>query len=375
MAEEFGTVPSREGGTELALPRTEPHRGPAPRQAVFYNPAMALDRDIGVAFANALADRRGAPIRGWEMLSATGVRGLRMANESGLFSFLLQTEAHPEAAAVLEVNAERFRARGVLARAGDAREVPPEAPFDYVDLDPYGTPVPFLATALGALAPGGILAVTATDMMVLAGVQPKVCALRYGARPVRGRLGPEGGLRILIKHVAEVARARGRVLRPLLGYLHDHHVRAYVEIAPQLPTTGPDPISMIDPASWAGPSLGSSGPVGPMWVGPLFDAALVRSLRAPAHAERPREIAAFLARLAEEAEVDRPFYYECNELARALGLARPPSYAAMRDGLIEAGARCARTHARSGAFRSDAPRALVERVAAEAGARPPGPSD
>ncbi|NNN17435.1 MAG: hypothetical protein HKL79_03635 [Thermoplasmata archaeon] len=375
MAEEFGTFPSREGGTELALPPTEPHRGPAPRQAVFYNPAMALDRDIGVAFANALADRRGAPMRGWEMLSATGVRGLRMANESDLFSFLLQTEAHPEAAAVLEENAERFGARGVLARAGDARELPPEAPFDYVDLDPYGSPLPFLATALGALAPGGILAVTATDMMVLAGVQPKVCALRYGARPVRGRLGPEGGLRILIQHLAELARARGRVLRPLLGYLHDHHVRAYVEIAPRLPTTGPDPISVIDPTSWTGPSLGSSGPVGPMWVGPLFDVSLVRSLRAPAHAERPREIAAFLARLAEEAEVDRPFYFECNELARALGLARPPSYAAMRDGLIAAGARCARTHARSGAFRSDAPRALVERVAAQASARAPGPSD
>ncbi len=365
---------SREGGTDLALPLTAPRRGPAPRQAVFYNPAMALDRDIGVAFANALAVRRGTPMRGWEMLSATGVRGLSMANESGLFSFLLQTEAHPEAAVVLGMNAEQFRSRGVLARAGDAREIPPEAPFDYVDLDPYGTPVPFLATALGSLAPGGVLAVTATDMMVLAGVQPKVCALRYGAHPVRGRLGPEGGLRILLKHLSEAARARGRVLHPLLCYLHDHHVRAYVEIAPRLPTTGPDPISLIDPASWTGPSLGSSGPVGPMWVGALFDAPLVRSMRAPARAERPREIAGFLARLAEEAEVDRPFYYECNELARALGLAQPPPYVAMHDGLIEAGARCARTHARSGAFRSDAPRSTVERVATQVRARVPEPA-
>jgi tRNA (guanine26-N2/guanine27-N2)-dimethyltransferase len=297
-----------------------------------------------------------------------------MVHESELFSFLLQTEAHPEAALVLVANAERFRSRGVVARAGDARVIPPEAPFDYVDLDPYGTPVPFLVTALGALAPGGVLAVTATDMMVLAGVQPKVCGLRYGARPVRGRLGPEGGLRILLKHLAEAARARGRVLHPLLCYVHDHHVRAYVEIAPSVPTTGPDPIAMIDPAAWTGPSLGSSGPVGPMWLGPLFDAALVRSMRAPARAERPREITGFLERLAEEADVDRPFYYECNELARAMGLAQPPSYAAMRDGLVAVGARCARTHARSGAFRSDAPRATVERVAIDAGTRIAGPT-
>lgn len=369
--EEFGTVPSREGGTELALPATEIHRGPAPRRAVFYNPAMALDRDIGVAFANALAARRGGSLRGWEMLAATGVRGLRMVNESELFSFLLQTEAHPEAAAVLQANAARFHPRGVIARAADARAVPREAPFDYVDLDPYGTPVPFLSTALDSLAPGGVLAITATDMMVLAGVQPKGCTLRYGARPVRGRLGPEGGLRILMKYVAQAARDRGRVMHPLLCYLHDHHVRAYVELSPKLAASPPDPIAPIDPTAWDGPTLGSTGAVGPLWIGPLFDAPLIRSMRAPEHADRPREAAGFLARLGEEAEVDRPFFYECNELARSVGLDRPPSYLAMRAGLTAEGALCARTHARSGAFRTGAPRSLVERVAADAATHGP----
>ncbi len=372
MTEEWGVVPSREGGTDLALPVTVPHRGPAPRRAVFYNPAMAFDRDIGVAFAQALRGRRDAPLHGWEMLAATGVRGLRMVNESDLFATLLQTEAHPEAFAVLHMNAEPFHDRGVTCREADARELPAEGPFDYVDLDPYGTPVPFLASALRALRPGGVLAVTATDMMVLAGVQPKVCVLRYGAQPVRGRLGPEGGLRVLMKHVAETARAQDRVLRPLLCYVHDHHVRAYVEIAPKLPTTGPDPIATIDAASWTGPALGGLGHLGPMWLGPLFDAGLVRSMRAPERAERFRETAGFLSRLGEESEVDRPFYYECNELAKALGLARPPSFLAMQEGLTGAGSRSARTHARAGAFRTDAPRAVVETVALRVAGPSPG---
>ncbi|MGD0718666.1 MAG: hypothetical protein ABSA15_03700 [Thermoplasmata archaeon] len=372
MAEEFGVVPSREGGTDLALPVTVPRRGPAPRRAVFYNPAMAFDRDVGVALAHALRARQDSPLRGWEMLAATGVRGLRMVNESGLFASLLQTEAHPEAFAVLHMNAEPFHDRGVTVREADARELPAEAPFDYVDLDPYGTPVPFLASALHALRPGGVLAVTATDMMVLAGVQPKVCVVRYGAQPVRGRLGPEGGLRILMKHVAEAARARGRVLRPLLCYVHDHHVRAYVEIAPKLPSSAPDPIAAIDAASWTGPALGSPGRLGPMWLGPLFDAELVRSMRAPEHAERSRETVGFLGRLREEVEVDRPFYYECNELARALGLARPPSFLAMQEGLARAGARSARTHARAGAFRTDAGRSVVEGVALRTDVPDPG---
>ena len=44
--------------------------------------------------------------------------------------------------------------------------------FSVVDLDPYGTAVPFLESALGALADGGLLAVTFTDMAVLCARNP-----------------------------------------------------------------------------------------------------------------------------------------------------------------------------------------------------------
>jgi tRNA (guanine26-N2/guanine27-N2)-dimethyltransferase len=39
--------------------------------------------------------------------------------------------------------------------------------FDVIDLDPYGTAVPFLESTLNALADGGLIAVTFTDMAVL----------------------------------------------------------------------------------------------------------------------------------------------------------------------------------------------------------------
>ena len=41
--------------------------------------------------------------------------------------------------------------------------------FDCIDLDPYGSAVPFLDAAIGAVADGGLLCVTCTDMAVLAG--------------------------------------------------------------------------------------------------------------------------------------------------------------------------------------------------------------
>ena len=58
--------------------------------------------------------------------------------------------------------------------------------YDYVDLDPFGTPVEFIPAALQALKRNGILAITATDTAPLAGTQAKKCVRRYGADAVPG---------------------------------------------------------------------------------------------------------------------------------------------------------------------------------------------
>jgi len=367
-------VLGREGSTALDLPPSAGERGPGRRRPVFYNRAMATDRDIGVALANAIARSDGpGRLRGWEMLAATGVRGLRVLHESPLESSLLLTERDPEAFRVLEANAQRYRALGASARLYDARSAVEGGPFDLVDLDPYGTPAPFLPAALDALAPGGLLAVTATDMRVLAGVEHRACELRYAARPVRGRLGPEGGLRILLAWIDRAAAERGRRIRPIAAYVRDHHVRAYLRLEAD-DDRSPRPIELLQVDQFSGPRLPGDGPYGPLWVGPLFDPAVVRSLECPTTAEHPAETDRFLARLREEAGVDAPFYYEPNELARALRLERPPPVAELLNRLQDEGWAVARSHARPGALRTPAPRTVVEAAAAQASPRTTGSS-
>jgi tRNA (guanine26-N2/guanine27-N2)-dimethyltransferase len=325
---------------------------------------MAGDRDLAVALLRSYSAARPRPRTGWEMTAATGVRGLRLLEEAGPFDAFTLTEANPEAARVLSENARaRPEARAVCS---DARHPPDGAPFDYVDLDPYGSPVPFLSAALEAVRPGGLLAVTATDMMVLAGVQPGACERRYGARPIRGRLGPEGGLRILLAYLARTAREHGRDIRPVMCYVRDHHVRASVEV--REPGPGPDPVGRIDPAAWSGPFVGEHGPYGPLWLGPLFDRELVLTLRVPPTAARPREVEGFLDRVRDEVQADVPFYYEANTLAAALDLPQPPPLASLLGALRDEGHRAGRTHARPEGFRTDAPRTTVEALARRLGA-------
>ena len=353
----------QEGGTTLYLPRVANARGPARRARVFYNPVMAFDRDLNVAFARAIGATGRTDLAGWEMLGATGVRGLRLAHETELLGTLLITEREAEAVGVIERNVEELHLPRVRARPADARVPPPEGPFDYVDLDPYGSPLPYLDAMFRSVRLPAVVAVTATDLMVLAGIVRGACEARYGARPLHGRLAPEGGLRILIATLAREARAHHATLTPLLSYVHDHHVRTYAELVPSEGARTTDPVASVDPATWTGPPLGAKGPYGPFWVGPLFDRRVVDRLQVPPSPARPKEIHSWVERFRAEAEVDQAFFYEPNEIARTLHLTEPPPLEALLAGLRARGTKAARAHPQASALRTDAPRTMVEAVA------------
>ncbi len=326
---------------------------------MFYNPGMAWDRDLGVAFVRAWAPGGAHDRTGWDVTAATGVRGLRLFGETAAFSAFTLTESNERAFTVLAANAARTP--GTRAIRADAREPPPPGSFEYVDLDPYGSPLPFLDGALRATATGGVLAVTATDLPVLAGAQAAATLRRYGARPVRGRLGPEGGLRILLMRLALDARRAGRSVRPLLAYVRGHYVRVYVLL--EAGGDRPDPVGTIEDGAWTGPPLGPEPRYGPLWLGPLADPAVVARMEPAEPAGRGAEVAGFLGRYREELEVPAPFYYEPNSLAARLGLRQPPSVERLREALAANGFRAARTHVRSEGLRTDAPRSDVDRIA------------
>lgn len=324
---------------------------------------MALDRDIGVAVLSAWRSEGHAPVRAWEMLAATGVRGLRLLTESGALASLDATEAHPEAEAVLARNCARQGVPPARAHLADARSGAPAGPYGYVELDPYGSPLEFLPAALGALAEGGLLGVTATDLMVLAGAQPEACRRRYGANPVRGWLGPEGGLRILLATLTRAAADRGLAARVRLAYVLGHHLRAFVQLLPS-PAPPPLPIGLlpVDPVS--APPLGGPPPFGPLWTGPILDPDLLGRLRPPGAAQEPSAFAHLLDRWRGEAEVPVPFAYEPNRVAAAAGLSSPPSLARLLDELRRRGFLAARSHLTASAFRTTAPAAEVRAAAA-----------
>jgi len=53
--------------------------------------------------------------------------------------------------------------------------------FDFIDLDPYGSGIPFMDSALNLIYDGGLIGVTFTDLAVLCGKRSPVCFYKYGS--------------------------------------------------------------------------------------------------------------------------------------------------------------------------------------------------
>ena len=112
-------------------------------------------------------------VRILEALSATGLRSIRYAKEIKGVKEIVANDISKRAVASIERNINANKVSDlVTASHSDATMImynnrKKENRFDVVDLDPYGSPTPFLDGAVQSVAEGGLLCVTATDLAVL----------------------------------------------------------------------------------------------------------------------------------------------------------------------------------------------------------------
>lgn len=206
---------------------------------VFYNPAQVVNRDLSVLILRWLQrERRNAPLRILEALSATGLRAVRYAAEVPNVVRVLANDLDPAAVQTIARNIAHNGdsvASIVKPNCGDAISVmtaarAAEEQYDVIDLDPYGGASPFLDSAVQAVKNGGILAVTCTDLAVLCGNSPETCFARYGATPLKGPCSHEMAIRIVLFAINAAANRHGRAIEVVFCCKIDFYVRLFVRI-------------------------------------------------------------------------------------------------------------------------------------------------
>ncbi len=280
-----------EGRTSLYVPSVSLRMSEPPTAPVFFNPAGRLNRDVSVGITEAVTGRTFC-----DSLAGVGARGLRVANESSRKLHVTIVDFNPLALKVAEKSARDNSLFGscefvksetnafLFSRFGrDSR-------FDFVDVDPFGSPISYVQGAFNAAADGGIVSLTATDTAVLSGVHPGVARRRYLSQPLKNEFKHETGLRILLNACRLIAAMNDIGLEPIAAHSNLHYLRVYVRVAvgPARAESSERYEGFVASCDRCGERFASITPVsrcercgakvvcaGPLWTGPVTDPEVI----------------------------------------------------------------------------------------------------
>lgn len=206
---------------------------------VFYNPRMIENRDICVALLREELSRGGSTAI-VDPLAATGVRGIRIALEAGVprGTGIYMGDLSLDAVRIMELNVKLNNlGEDVVVVHADANELMYRlarregVALGYIDVDPFGSPTPFINAAVDSVKRYGVVALTATDLAVLEGRYRSKLLRRYGVVGSKVLQSKDVAVRALLSFVARTAAVYDRYIEPLLSYVTSHYVRIYSRVS------------------------------------------------------------------------------------------------------------------------------------------------
>ncbi len=245
-----------------------------------------------------------------------------------------------------------------------------------IDIDPFGSPIPFIDSALELVANHGVIAVTATDTAPLSGTHLHALRRKYDVLPGRTSWEKEQALRILIGYLIRRAAAKDIALHVLLAYYADHYVRAYLRVTRGAKRANKS-LATLAYANWC-PTCGyveySEKPIprcnychsrtisiGPVYSGPLCDKDLLGILAKEAEKAtwlteyaRAKQLLELLSR---ECDIVKP-YYRIDKLCSYLKTNMPKINRLVKT-LEQKGYSATRTHFDPRAIKTSAPHQIV----------------
>ncbi|WP_148688441.1 hypothetical protein [Methanopyrus sp. SNP6] len=344
-----------EGRTLLKVPKT---RGqPSSRDPVFYNPAMQLSRDLTVS---SLVQYD--PKIVCDPLAGVGARGIRIAVELNPEVTVLN-DLNPRAVELIEENVRLNDVEDVCrVENRDANALMHEdelsGRFDYVDIDPFGPPVPFLDAAVRTVRNRGVIGVSATDVSALAGRYPSSARRKYWVEVERVEFYQEVAIRTLISYIVRTCAKYDLAFEPHIAFFQRHHVRVIGEIqrGARRADRALKQLGHLLHCRECGytserefdrecPRCGSGSVVrlGPLWLPDFADRERAERGASDARELGFEEASELLETVAEEVGTN-PWAYDIHRWASRLGLSRVPSLTSVLEGLREEGFNAVRPH-------------------------------
>lgn len=203
----------------------------------FYNPKSKFVRDLGVLAATVYKQETGR-LRVLDALAGCGVRSLRYGQESNA-DYLWINEGNSQLDSILQQNlASKIPPDNYRITHEDAHRVffscyQQRDYYDLVDVDCFGSAVPYLNSMLWATKIGGLMYLTSTDGRTLTGHPPEKTVQTYNAIARSHPAIQEQALRILIGAVQQQAASKGFGIEPVFSLFTGQTYRIMLRLLPK----------------------------------------------------------------------------------------------------------------------------------------------
>jgi len=338
---------------------------------IFYNPAMRFCRSISSLAAGAIGD----PIEVVDAFCASGIRGIRYAKENKNVKKLTFIDIEKTAIVAAKKNARSSKLKAKIS--ADARNISLAAfdnDADFLEIDPFGTPSPYLADAMRFFNSKKVayLSATATDVAVLCGGKVAASMKNYQAKPLNCSFTHEIGLRIMMRRIVDVAAEFNMGVEPLISFSDQHYLKSIVRLRRGAETAFESQskagyLTSCKRCAWRTaskfpvPNCGFCGSdtdwAGPLWLGELHDKVFITSMESlngkRSYADK-KKLSHFLSLM--EGEVGMPpYYYNIHELCKIHHVQPVPKFDDYIKTLIAQGYKARRTHFSPICVKTDAP--------------------
>jgi len=322
---------------------------------VFYNPVMSLNRDISILLLNSI-NKNSMQIA--DPLAATGIRSIRFLkelNKNKIKIICINDNGKKAVNSIkhnLKLNKIPINKKIIVSNEDANLFLLKSSGFDYIDIDPFGTPNPFLDAACKRLARDGIIAVTATDTSALCGTFPRACLRKYWAMPKKGAVMHETGLRILVRKIQLIGAQYDKALVPIFSYSKEHYMRVFLR-------------------NWKGKNRvdeilrqhGVFNDAGPMWLGRLWDGHLAGIMYKKSLKESyNKELLKFLKLIKDESKINAIGFYDLNGICEKNNIKDLQKKAAIIGKIRKSGYKASETHFKGEGIRSDMPMAKLVKL-------------
>lgn len=371
-----------EGQGTFFIPKTKTQNyTPRRSDGVFFNPHQEINRDFSILSLRAYGKINSkSELRACEPLCGIGIRSARYVVEAPISSIYCN-DINTNAVKIAKKNIKRLSndktnkikffnldANFFLQTLSRKHVI-----FDFIDIDPFGTPIPFIQNSIQLITLHGLLAFTATDLATLAGIYPRALYAKYSVSHFGTRVGNihEIASRVLITGIQHVGLTQGQSLIPIVTLYHRHFVRCFL-----IRNRGVDGVldhtgfiylckncqtryySHLGEKSFNCPNCGDFDviKIGPLYLGSIQQPKYLSSMLQDEHLKKlgnEKRLRKLLHLMIEESSIEIPWTFDLPNLAKKCGVPVPPTVEIIRI-LQEMDYKCYRTHFSGTSLKTDA---------------------